>query len=674
MMTYLLFLVSMATAADIIGMGASFPWDAYDAVFTAYEFESGIAVDYTPSGSGSGKSAMVDASVDFAGADSFLSDSNYEDRPTLQMVPAILGGICVGVNIPYIADLGETLELTASQISMIFRGEISMWNDDRLLSANSNLADVNEPISVIARSDKSGTTSQFTLYLTNADEDWADAIGETSTFPVENTTFIVASGTDRVAASLLLTDNSITYLAYGTLLDFPTEFQASIINPSGNAIVPSATSFEAAAAGAVFDDRFTTVVSNSPDPDAWPITAFSYFIVDKADCRASWDLLLFFQWYYLADSSNALISINGYSPLPQATKDDVLNLMKEELTCGGEAILVMDTSAYENRSSAIVILGMVMFFIIAPATLILAAQDTITQFASAKSTGQKLFCLCWLMSGLSLVAGIIPWLFSPTDTVCQARVTIWICWAFVLGFFAMRSESLKSLAIALKEGRGGGFVLKFNFLIVAAPVIIELILCLVWVFADNLRSETELEDLITNTGSLACKSDNFGIFVGIQFGLILLMSTVIINNLRVILGEKKLSEKTNTGPILVGTANLLFVFLLICVYVARGNIRDADLFVLVSLMNNLGFAPLLLILLKFNISAAAEKKSKSKGRQTQGSKATKTTKATRTTRTSKQSKAESNTGSKAESTAGSKAGSNDAGDVQIEMPVAEKKE
>lgn len=256
------------------GAGATFPAPFYNIVFKKYSEVSGNTVTYGAVGSGSGIRSLKDKTVDFGATDVFLSDQEIKEfGAEVVHVPTALGAVVLSYNLSGVKDL----KLNSEIISEIFRGKITNWNDPKIAEINSNQTFPNKEITPVYRSDGSGTTSVFSEYMSKINEAWKKEIGtgKSLKFPVG----VAAKGNPGVAGVIAETDGSIGYIGseYAMALNIPS---ASLQNSSGNFVVANDKSISVSAEVDVPDDM-RMIITNSSNPDAYPITTFTWIILYK---------------------------------------------------------------------------------------------------------------------------------------------------------------------------------------------------------------------------------------------------------------------------------------------------------------------------------------------------------------------------------------------------------
>lgn len=319
---------------DLSGAGATFPYPLYSKMFDTYDAATGVRVNYNSIGSGGGIKALTDKTVDFGASDAFLSDQEEAamGAPVLH-IPTCVGAVVLAYNL----DGAPALNLDGEVLADIFLGKVVKWNDPRIaaLNAGVNLPDL--AITVVHRSDGSGTTSIFTSYVAAVSSEWKAkvGIGKSVSWPAG----IGGKGNDGVAGMITQTKGSIGYieLVYAVQTGIPF---ASLKNASGAFVTPSLASSAAAAAVSLPDD-LRVVIVNGPGADAYPVSAFTWILVYKeqqyagrtlAQAQALKKLLT----WMLTDGQ----SINeglSYARLPASAVTKALALV-DSMTYGGTAI------------------------------------------------------------------------------------------------------------------------------------------------------------------------------------------------------------------------------------------------------------------------------------------------------------------------------------------------
>ena len=322
-------------AQELSGAGATFPLPFYNVVFEKFAEENGDVVAYGGIGSGGGVRNLRDKIVDFAGSDAFLSEKEMSEMAEVVHVTTCMGAVVLAYNI----DGVEDLKLSGEVIAQIFAGEITMWNDERLVALNPGVELPAEMIMPVFRSDGSGTTFVFTDYLTKASKMWAEKYGRGKS--VDFAVGQAAKGNPGVAGVIKQTKNAIGYV--GSEYAFAQKIAyASIENKQGEFVKPTAESISAAASGEIPADTRCSI-TNSDAKGAYPIATFTWMIIykeqnysgrGKEQAEATLDLLK----YVLSDEVQALTTEVHYAPLPEKAKElSMMNL--KSVTYDGVAIM-----------------------------------------------------------------------------------------------------------------------------------------------------------------------------------------------------------------------------------------------------------------------------------------------------------------------------------------------
>ena len=261
-----------AEREQLLGAGATFPLPFYHAVFDLYGRQHGVRVTYQGIGSGGGIQQLIERKIDFGGTDAYMDTQEAQQAaaPVLH-VPTCLGAVALTYNLPG----NPALKLTPELIADIFLGTIRRWNDPRLAGLNpeSRLPDLG--ISVIHRSDSSGTTFIFTEYLSKISSEWKRRVGTGKSLSWPASTG--AAGNPGVAGQVKQTPGAIGYveLIYALGNDLTV---ASVRNRAGRYIAPTPESVTLAAAVPLPDDMHVSLTDTSA-PDGYPISGFTYLIL-----------------------------------------------------------------------------------------------------------------------------------------------------------------------------------------------------------------------------------------------------------------------------------------------------------------------------------------------------------------------------------------------------------
>lgn len=272
-----------ATGGTISGAGATFPQPVYDEWASRFKDKTGTTVNYNAIGSGGGIAQFTANTVDFGATDSAMKDEEVkaaEKKGTPVHVPTVFGAITIAYNVP---GVDKGLKLDGATAADIFLGKIKKWNDPAIKQLNSSLDLPDTGITVVHRSDESGTTKLFTTFLSDYSPEWSSKVGADKT--VKWPTGTGAKGNSGVAGGVKQTDGAIGYveLAYALQNNFTT---ADVKNKAGKFVSPTLATTSAAGDGVKVpaDLRFSAI--NSPNPGAYPIASATFILVYQDMCRA----------------------------------------------------------------------------------------------------------------------------------------------------------------------------------------------------------------------------------------------------------------------------------------------------------------------------------------------------------------------------------------------------
>ena len=308
---------TLAQAATISGAGATFPAPVYAKWAESYKAQTGNSLNYQAIGSGGGIKQINANTVDFGASDKPLKPDDLA-AGGLVMFPTVVGGVVPVVNLPGIKP-GQ-IKLTGAQVADIYRGVIKKWNDPLLVKTNPGVNLPNLPITVVHRSDGSGTTFVFTTYLASKAAHWASEVGANDSvkWPVG----LGGKGNDGVAAFVKQTPGAIGYVEYAYAKQNGMTYTL-LQNKAGKFVSPTAENFAAAAAGAKWQSApgFYLLLLDQAAPEAWPITGATFILVHakQTDAAGGADVLKFFDWAY-KNGDGAAAQLD-YVPLPASVKD-----------------------------------------------------------------------------------------------------------------------------------------------------------------------------------------------------------------------------------------------------------------------------------------------------------------------------------------------------------------
>ncbi|WP_422314296.1 phosphate ABC transporter substrate-binding protein PstS [Roseiarcus sp.] len=304
--------ISVASAADISGAGATFPYPIYAKWADMYKKETGLGLNYQSIGSGGGIKQIKNKTVTFGASDMPLEPKDLTASGLVQF-PTVIGGDVPVVNLDGIGP-GD-LVLDGPTLADIFLGKITKWDDAAIKKLNPNAKLPSSAIVVVHRSDGSGTTFIFTDYLSKVSPDWKSNVGASTA--VEWPVGIGAKGNEGVSNNVTQTKGAIGYVEFAYALETKMS-TINMINRDGKAVVPSAAAFQAAAANADWEksDNYFVILTDEPGAESWPIAGATFILMYKQpqDVANSAAALKFFDWAY-SNGSKAAEDLH-YVPLP----------------------------------------------------------------------------------------------------------------------------------------------------------------------------------------------------------------------------------------------------------------------------------------------------------------------------------------------------------------------
>ena len=305
---------ALAQAADISGAGATFPYPIYAKWADAYKKQTGVGLNYQSIGSGGGIKQIKAKTVTFGASDMPLKPEELQQAGLVQF-PMIIGGVVPVVNIPGVA--AGQLTLDGPTLASIYMGEITKWNDPKIVKLNPKLKLPATAIAPVQRSDGSGTNFLFTDYLSKASPKFKDAIGASTS--VQWPVGIGAKGNEGVANMTTQTQGAVGYVEYAYAKQNKMAYVA-MVNKQGKAVQPKAEAFQAAAGNAdwVHAQGYYLILTDQAGATSWPITGASFILMYKepSDPAAAGEALKFFDWAY--KNGGSMASELDYVPLPAA--------------------------------------------------------------------------------------------------------------------------------------------------------------------------------------------------------------------------------------------------------------------------------------------------------------------------------------------------------------------
>lgn len=319
-------LTGLAHATDVTGAGSSFVYPVLSKWSQEYSKSSSNRINYQSIGSGGGIAQIKAATVDFGASDAPLSADDLK-AAGLGQFPSVIGGIVPVVNLEGVAP--GKLRLDGEVLGKIFMGSITDWNDPAIAALNPDLKLPAAKITVVHRSDGSGTSFNFTNYLSKASAEWKDKVGFGTTVPWP--VGMGGKGNEGVSAYVKQVKNSIGYVEYAYALQNKMSY-ASLKNAAGKFVEPNAKAFQAAADTADWSSAkdFNLIMTNAPGDNAWPITATTWIIMYKQpknaeQAKAAFD---FFKWSL--DNGQQQAASLDYVALPKSLVERIEGYWKSD--------------------------------------------------------------------------------------------------------------------------------------------------------------------------------------------------------------------------------------------------------------------------------------------------------------------------------------------------------
>ena len=313
--------MSSAFAADITGAGATFPFPIYAKWAEAYKQQTGTGLNYQSIGSSGGIKQIRAKTVAFGASDAPVSGADL-DKDGMVQFPAIIGGTVPVINLDGFKP-GE-LRVTGPVLADMFLGSIAKWNDPKLVALNPGKKLPDMPITVVHRADGSGTTYNWTDYLTVVSKDWAEKVGRGAAVKWPAPSSVGGKGNEGVAANVNRVKGSLGYVEYAYVKKNNMNFM-QLQNASGKYVSPDDTTFAAAAAGA---DWFSVPgmgisMVNAKGDLSWPVSTASFILMYKNpdDKAQSAEVLKFFDWAFT--NGKQMAADLDYVPLPDPLTKEI---------------------------------------------------------------------------------------------------------------------------------------------------------------------------------------------------------------------------------------------------------------------------------------------------------------------------------------------------------------
>jgi len=316
-----LLISTVAVSADITGAGATFPFPIYAKWAEGYKKATGTGMNYQSIGSSGGIRQINAKTVDFGATDAPVSGENLDKNGQVQF-PAIIGGTVPVVNLDGFKP-GE-LKITGPVMAEVFLGNIAKWNDPKLVALNPGKQLPDQPITIVHRADGSGTTFNWTDYLSVVSKEFADTVGKGAAVKWPAPTSVGGKGNEGVAANVNRIKGSLGYVEYAYVKKNNMNFM-QVQNANGKYVSPDDLTFAAAAAGADWFSVPGMGVSmvNAKGDTSWPISTASFILMYKnpADKAASNEALKFFDWSF--KNGKKMAADLDYVPLPDSLTNEI---------------------------------------------------------------------------------------------------------------------------------------------------------------------------------------------------------------------------------------------------------------------------------------------------------------------------------------------------------------
>ena len=330
-----LFTFSSAMAAEITGAGSSFVYPIASKWAEAYKKATGNNLNYQSIGSGGGIKQIKANTVDFGASDMPLTVEELDKEDLLQF-PVVMGGVVPVVHIDGVKP-GQ-LKLTGQVIADIYMGKVTKWTDAEIAAINPGVKLPTEDITVVHRSDASGTTFLFSDYLSKVNAEFKKVVG--SSTAVKWPAGLGGKGNEGVAANVQRINGSIGYVEFAYAKKNNLAY-TQLKNREGQFVSPDADTFKSAAAGAAWDKTpgFAMVSTDQPGKASWPITGATFVLVHKTqpDTAKVKETLKFIDWSY--KNGTAMATELDYIPMPSSVVDLIEKTWKAQIKDGsGKAV------------------------------------------------------------------------------------------------------------------------------------------------------------------------------------------------------------------------------------------------------------------------------------------------------------------------------------------------
>ncbi|HST02857.1 MAG TPA: phosphate ABC transporter substrate-binding protein PstS [Usitatibacter sp.] len=323
-----------AFAADITGAGATFPYPIYAKWADAYKKSTGNGLNYQSIGSGGGIKQITAKTVDFGASDMPMKGEDLQKEGLIQF-PAVMGGVVPVVNLSGVKP-GE-LKFTGQLLADIYMGKVTKWNDPAIAKLNPGARLPDENITVVHRSDGSGTTFLWTNYLSKASPDFKTAVGEGTA--VKWPTGVGGKGNEGVASYVQKINGAVGYVEYAYAKQNKLA-HGQMQNKSGKFVQPVDRAFRAAASGADWKSTpgMGVVLTDQPGDGSWPITGASFILVHAKQEKPETgkEVLKFFDWSYR--NGQKMAEELDYVPMPDPVVKQIEASWKGVTDASGKSV------------------------------------------------------------------------------------------------------------------------------------------------------------------------------------------------------------------------------------------------------------------------------------------------------------------------------------------------
>jgi len=325
---------STCALADITGAGATFPYPIYAKWADAYKKQTGTGMNYQSIGSGGGIKQITAKTVDFGASDMPMKGEDLEKNGLVQF-PAIMGGVVPVVKVAGV-NAGR-MKFTGALLADIYLGKVKKWNDPAIAKVNPGLKLPDQEITVVYRSDGSGTTFLWTNYLSKVSADFKSTVGEGTSvkFPAG----VGGKGNEGVASYVQKLDGAIGYVEYAYAKQNKLA-HGRVQNKSGKFVEPDDENFKAAAANADWKSvpGMGVVLTDQAGDKAWPITGASFILLQakQEKAEAGREVLRFFSWAY--KNGGKMAEELDYVPMPDPVVKQIEASWKSVTDASGKAL------------------------------------------------------------------------------------------------------------------------------------------------------------------------------------------------------------------------------------------------------------------------------------------------------------------------------------------------